>query len=402
MHLDGESPIEWDAFAGSAAAVILRCRPLHPQDGARGPLSSRADAAKLAPVDPPTSRHPTSLSSWGLAIAKALEARGCDPAALFERAGLDFSILDDPEARLPVRNPSRLWPLAVQATGDPCFGLEVARHTLPTTFHALGFSLAASATLREAFERIVRYYRLVSDAIAVRFEPCSDGYRASVSADRRAALAPESIDAVLALGVRLCRSLTSREFSPVRVEMRRPAPPDTSAFFRCFRAPIAFAAENDAIVLDRDACERRLQGANPVLARANDLIAAHAIERWYGSRLSDRVRLTLIDRLPQGAPSQVELARALGMSPRAMQRSLALENTTYARVVDGTRCELAMGYLSDRRYSIADITYLLGFSGPASFTRAFRRWTGRTPSECRETIGAPARPRGSSLRRPSC
>jgi len=120
-----------------------------------------------------------------------------------------------------------------------------------------------------------------------------------------------------------------------------------------------------------------------MLARANDLIAAETIERWYGSLLSDRVRLTLIDRLPNGAPSQAELARAFGTSPRAMQRSLALENTTYVRVVDGTRRELAMGYLGDRRYSITDITYLLGFSGVASFTRAFRRWKARSPSEYR-------------------
>jgi AraC-like DNA-binding protein len=344
----------------------------------------RGGAAKLAPVsDPASPRHPTSLSSWGLAIAKALEARGCNPAAVFANAGLDFSILEDPEARLPVRSPSRLWPLAVQATGDPCFGLEVARHTLPTTFHALGFSLAASATLQEAFERIVRYYRLVSDAIAIHFEPCADGYRASVSSDRRAGLAPESIDAVLALGVRLCRSLTSREFSPVRVEMRRRAPPDPSAFFRCFRAPITFAAEHDAIVLDKSVCEQRLQGANPALARANDLIAADAIERWYGSRLSDRVRLMLIDRLPNGIPSQVDFARTLGTSARAMQRSLALENTTYVRVVDDTRRELATDYLGDRRYSMTDITYLLGFSGAASFSRAFRRWTGQSPSAFR-------------------
>src|SRR5215469_5842705 len=146
-----------------------------PAPHAAPPATAYEDAGPTAPlssglVTSANSWHPTSLSSWGLAIAKALEARGCDPAAVFASAGLDFSVLDDPEARLPVRSPSRLWPLAVRATGDPCFGLEVARHTLPTTFHALGFSLAASATLHEAFERIVRYYRLISDAITVRFE----------------------------------------------------------------------------------------------------------------------------------------------------------------------------------------------------------------------------------------
>ncbi|MGH7271518.1 MAG: AraC family transcriptional regulator ligand-binding domain-containing protein, partial [Polyangiaceae bacterium] len=297
----------------------------------------------------PPARGPTSLSSWGLAIAKALEARGCDAAAIFARAGLDFSALEDPEARRPVRTPSRLGPLAVEATGDPCFGIEVARHTSPTTFHALGYSLAASGSLREAFERVARYYRLVSDAAAITFEACGETYRVSVSTSGAAQPAHEAVDAVFALAVRVCRSLTDRTFSPISVEMRRPAPPDATPFFRCFRAPITFEAERDAITLDKAKCEERLKGANPELARANDLIAAQAIDRWDRSRLTDRVRVLLINRLPTGAPSQAEVARSLGTSTRALQRRLTAESVTYAQMVDDTRRELAVAYLREGR-----------------------------------------------------
>jgi AraC-like DNA-binding protein len=346
-----------------------------------GMLAPEPEIARTAPE----SCHPTTLSSWLLAIARALETQGCDAAAVFANAGLDISILDDPEKRVPVRNPSRLWPLAVQATGDPCFGLEVARHTLPTTFHSLGFSLAASATLREAFERIVRDHRLVTDAIAVRLEPVHNCYRLSVTPDPRAALAPEAIDAVLALVVRLCRSLASPQLSPDRVEMRRQAPKDPSPFFKYFRAPIAFGARNDAVFFDKEICEHPLRGANAVLARANDVITARAIERFYGSLLSDRVRVVLIDRFSDGTPSLIEVARAMGMSPRGLQRGLAREMTTYARVVDETRRQLAASYLGDRRYAMNEITFLLGFSGAAAFSRAFRRWTGQTPSDYRRS-----------------
>ena len=173
--------------------------------------------------------------------------------------------------------------------------------------------------------------------------------------------------------------------------MRRPAPPDPAPFDRCFRAPITFGAERDAITLDRAACDRRLKGANPELARANDLIAAEAIQRWDQSRVADRVRVLLINRLPTGAPSPTETARALGTSTRALQRRLALEGTSYARLVDDTRRELAAAYLREARYSITDIAYLLGFSGTASFTRAFRRWTGEAPSGYRDAQLARAR-----------
>ncbi len=314
-------------------------------------------------------------------MAKALEARGLDAAPLFARAGLDFAALDDPEARFPVRTTALLWRLAVEATGDPCFGLEVARHTSPTTFHALGFSLAASSSVHEAFERVVRYYRLVSDAASIRFEEHGAVYRVSARSSPLAHPAIEAIDALFAVAIRLCRSLTDRGFAPLAVELRRPAPPDPTPFYRCFRSPVTFDASEDAMTLPKARCDERIQGANPELARANDRIAAEALARWESSHLADRVRVVLLDGLPNGAQSQAEVARQLGLSTRALQRRLAAESTSYGALVDGTRRELALAYLREARHSMTDIGYLLGFSGAASFTRAFRRWTGKTPSE---------------------
>jgi AraC-like DNA-binding protein len=326
-------------------------------------------------------RDPTSLSSWGLAIAKALEGRGITAPPLFARAGLDFAKVDDPDARYPVSATALLWKLAVEATGDPAFGLEVARNTTMMTFHALGFSLAASGSVREAFDRMVRYYRLVSDSATIRFEEKGSAYRVEIVTEPSTHPGLEAIDAVVAVAVRLCRSLTDRGFNPLAVELRRSAPGDPTPFQRYFKAPVAFDAGADALTLPKERCEERIPGANPEIARANDLVAAHALARWDRSQLADRVRILLTDRLPTGAPSQNEVARALGMSPRALQRRLTIEETTYAAVLDDTRRELALAYLREGRYSMTDIGYLLGFSGAASFTRAFRRWTGKTPSD---------------------
>ena len=260
---------------------------------------STAPSFALEPT-PPT-RDPTSLTSWGLAIARALESRGVSAPALFAQAGLDFGALNDPEARYPVRGETRLWELAVAATADPCFGVEVARHTSPTTFHALGLSLTASGSLREAFDRIVRYYRLVSNGATIRFEDRGETCRVSVTGEDH--VAPEALDAVLAVAVRLCRSLTDRRFSPLLVEFRCPSPRDPSPFNRCFRAPITFDAPINALTVERRVCDRRIPGANPELARVNDLVAAQAIERWDRSRIVDCIRVVLTNRLPSGAPS---------------------------------------------------------------------------------------------------
>lgn len=117
----------------------------------------------------------TSLSSWAKAIKKALDGAGCNGQALLQEAGLELPALDDPDARYPVRKTARLWQLAVEATGDANFGLKVASQVNQTTFHALGPTLTVSATLGEAFDRIVRYFRLVSDAAELDFRKQGGG-----------------------------------------------------------------------------------------------------------------------------------------------------------------------------------------------------------------------------------
>src|SRR5260370_36570290 len=98
----------------------------------------------------------TALGTWVRASCRALEAAGCDMAALLAEAGLDLRYLDGPNARAPLTHTERLWKLAVAATGDPAFGIKVASHIKQRTFHALSYGLSASSTLIDAFERAQR------------------------------------------------------------------------------------------------------------------------------------------------------------------------------------------------------------------------------------------------------
>ena len=112
-----------------------------------------------------TPDSPSTIGSWSAAILRALAARGIDEQRLARDAGIDPASLQAPDARVPRAALTRLWHLAVEATGDPCFGLSVPRFTMQTSFHALGYAVLASATLKEAFERIVRYRRLIGDVV---------------------------------------------------------------------------------------------------------------------------------------------------------------------------------------------------------------------------------------------
>lgn len=329
----------------------------------------------------------TTLTSWTRALKKALDKAGCDSSALLREAGMDIRALDDPDARYPLAQTRKLWRLAVQATGDSALGLKVASEVSQTTFHALGYTLLASGTLKEAFERIVRYYRLATDVAAPRLLQQGGEYHFVMGLPERGELpADEAVDAFASLFVRSCRALAGSDFSPLRIEFRRAEPADRDSFERILRAPLVFKAPENKLVFERDSFERKLEGANPELARHNDAIVLRYLARFDRDNIVARVQAALIERLPQGEPAQEDIARALHLSLRSLQRKLAEEYTTYKDQLDGTRRELALSYLRDPQYRLSDITYLLGFADTSSFSRACRRWTGLPPSRYRATL----------------
>ncbi len=323
----------------------------------------------------------TVLTSWSRAVRRALDRNGCDSAALFAAAGLDITALDDPIARYPLANTTKLWRLATAATGNPCFGLAVAREITPTTFHALGYSLTASATLQEAFERIVRYFQLVTDAVELGFCRSDASYRFEIRPRPGPELpADEAVDAFVALFIRFCRAMLGQNFSPLRVRLARPKP-STDCFDILCRSPLEFGCTNTELWFPAEAFERRLEGANPELARLNDEVALHHIARFDRSNLSARLRSALAEQLPLGEPSATKLAGQLNLSLRSLQRRLANEGTCYDELLTATRRELALSHLADRHHTVGEIAYLLGFSDTSSFTRAFKRWTGQSPGQ---------------------
>lgn len=327
----------------------------------------------------------TALTSWAKAIRKALDAAGVDSARLFAEAGLDIAALNDPNARYPVEGTTKLWKLAVTATGEEALGLTVARHVGPTTFHALGYSLTASETLLAAFERLTRYFRIVTDAAEPVLAREGERYRLSFHVPAGAsAPTDEAFDAFTFLMVRLCRGLYRRDYSPLWVSLRRPVPRGLSAFERALRAPIEFGAAENVLWFDRETFERKLEGANPELARQNDEVVVRYLAHFDRQNLRARVQAALIELLPLGEPAAAKVAETLHMSERNLQRKLADEGTSYKALLNDMRRDLALSYLRNPSYSLTEITYLLGFSDSRSFNRAFRRWTGQAPSAYRE------------------
>ena len=326
----------------------------------------------------------TTIASWALIVWRALESYGIDPRPVFQRAGLDPDLLSDPRARYPVLRLRAAWIDAVRLSGDPCFGLTAANHWHPTSWHALGIAWLASRTLKDGFERIARYGRMISTAAECALTRCGDSYRFSVDA-RASDLspAPETLDAAFAVLVRMIRMSWGQEFKPLGIALARPAPECTDPLNDYFGCDVRFAVPRSHIVMSVEDAERPLFTANADVLAATDSAIAAYLANMTDSDVVSRARALIAKELSSGGVSDDFIAAALHMSVRTFQRRLSEEGTTYKKLLQDVRRELAFRYVADETLSITEISYLLGFSEPSSFARVFKRWTGRAPSEAR-------------------
>ena len=332
----------------------------------------------------------TALSSWILLIARAIDSYGIDSVELFARAGLDHSRLHDPGARFSYAAVTRLWGLAAEVTRDPCLGLMVAKLWHPTTLHALGYSWFASNNLAEAYERLQRYARFINTAAngVLQIEKSADSYCLILDPSRmKLAPATVAIDAGLAMILNLSRAAYGEQFRPIRVSLQHDAPGDAKylkQYNDLFAAPVAFAQAENALWLDPAMVTEPLATANPELARVNDRVVTDYLAKLDRNDVTMRVKSKLIERLPSGQVSEEGIASSINVSQRSLQRRLREQGMSFTQLLENTRRELSMQYVRNPQHSLNEVAFLLGFAEPSNFSRAFKRWYGKPPSQFRQ------------------
>ena len=139
--------------------------------------------------------------------------------------------------------------------------------------------------------------------------------------------------------------------------------------------------------IDLETASQRLPTANPELAQKNDQICLEYISRFDRVDVQSQVYYRLLEDLSNGEPSMEAMAEKLNVSVRSLQRKLREQGSSYKQLVDDVRKDLAMQYIEQRHMPIGEISYLLGFSHVSNFSRAFKRWSGRSPGDWREQLG---------------
>ncbi len=325
-------------------------------------------------------KFPHLIATWAVAVAQALDEIGLDSKGIFAEAGIDLVAARDPNMRFPAAKMTQVYDLAEKFSNDPAFGLSVARFIHPTSLHALGYSLFASRTLETFCRRIVRYFRLVTTNAINQFEETETDFRLiMMPATDRTSFVPQ--DTWLATIMRFGRHIYRPDFSPVRVGLRRPEPKrNKKVFIDFFQAPIEFGCDTNMLVFDKQEMQAQLPAANAELARQNDQVVLSLLARMDRDDIIAQVRASVVDLLPSGECSKENIASRLNMSERTLQGRLSTKNTSYRDLLNETRKELAEQYISQGLRSFSEVAYLLGFSDISSFSRAFRNWTGLSPS----------------------
>ena len=324
-----------------------------------------------------------------LAIAR-LKSAGVPVAPLLRRVGLTPELIADPEERLSVRSQIALLDEAAIALQDDCLGFTLARDFDLRALGLLYYVMASSQTLGDALKRVARYSQTTNEALVVRYR---EGNRLIISlsysgvprhSDRH------QIEFCMFAVLRICRVLTGQNLVPQHFWISHHRSGANSEMARFVGTAMEFGADTDEFALNTNARELPLIHADPYL---NELLlkyceAALADRRGDTSQLRTRVENAISSLLPHGRVLVEDVARSLGMSKRTLARKLSDEGLNFTEILQQLRRDLAVRYLDDRKLHISKIAWLLGFHEVSAFTHAFKRWTGKTPSQMRTTAAA--------------
>ncbi len=300
--------------------------------------------------------------------------------ALLRAAGVTAGSLDDPDARVPIASLHAAWTAFLET--NPTIDIETPTYA-PSDYGIVGFVVMNSVTLSEALDHLVRYIGLWTDdpdfqreGSTVRFT-----YRNAFADTPGRRCATEAAPIEMIHGARL---LVQSRVVPAEVRFAHPAPDYVTSLEAFFGCPVRFGADDHALVLKTEDLALPLARADAQLGAFLRGIAEGALsKRGADETPLDGVRKILAEELQRGVPSIDVVATRLATSERTLRRRLEREGKTFRGVLDDTRAELARSYVSNAQMPLAEVAFMLGFSEPSAFHRAFKRWTGMTPAAFR-------------------
>lgn len=338
--------------------------------------------------------EPTVAAGVVRGLMELAMSKGARIAMLAERAQIEPAELEDQDNRIPLAKYVALMRAAKELCNDPALALHFGETIDMAEMSIVGLISLAAETGAAAFAQINRYSRLIAEvdlATGDRFVLTrSSGKLWLVDTRKNPNAFPEITESGFARIVCWSRRFGESQVAKA-VHVTHAEPVYRAEYDRIFQMPVVFESDKNALLMTDDAWLTRKNPASSHSARyVFGVLSARAealLESLESTKsLTGRVESLLLPILHTGDASIETIADKLGLSRQTLFRKLKAEGVTFQRVLDDLRHKMALHYLSGKKVSVNQTAYLVGFSDPAAFSRAFKRWTGFTPRSRRDRV----------------
>jgi AraC-like DNA-binding protein len=315
-----------------------------------------------------------------------VRASGGDIAKLIARFELPATAETDPDVVLPLSTLHGFLEAAEEAASDPFLGLRMAVNFPRGIYGVVEFIARSSSTVAEGLRRIVEYASLMTNRVSVTFEERDGtGIIEHKIPGEPLCTGRHSNEFFICALVLQARELSGAPCTPRRLWFAHPEPEDVSELVWQLGTPeISFGVGACGVELDASVLALPIRSADAALLSVLDRQAKSTLELLPSvSPFLDQVRRSIREQIERGVPTLESVARSLGVSARTLQRRLGEESCSFRDAVESVREELARKYLADSAMGLGEIAFRLGYAEVSAFLRAFKRWTGVTPSQYR-------------------
>lgn len=329
--------------------------------------------------------EPTVSAGYAGNLMQFAVSRGADPALLAERSGIMPEHLQDPDGRVPLGRYIALMKAAKTLCAEPALALHLGAVQDFKDISVVGLICYAAPTMGEALMELNRYGRLAAEVDlpneGQRFQVVQDGGGLWLVDTRRD---PDSFPEMTEATWSRFISETARHFPGASfakaVHFTHPEPDYGDAYAPVLKAPVTFGSDRNAILIDASWLAIELHQPNRYVFGVLSEHADRLLQSLQNaSTVRGRVEGLLIPMLHRGDMGMAQAAGLLGLSRQTLYRRLKAEGVSFEALVDDLRHRMALHYLDGQKTSVNETAYLVGFSDPSAFSRAFKRWTGRSP-----------------------
>lgn len=320
-------------------------------------------------------------------VVQILKELGKDPSGIIKNTHISLEHLCSADTRISYQQAVTLFRNALEISEDPALGLTIGSRQRTNDWGLLGYALGTCKNGLEAMELGSRYIKATTSLVRASLQPVNGGHALQfIPLHPLGELLPFVIEKALSSVVTFSTSIGKTPAYPIDVKLTYAPPDHADKYHRFFKCPIHFNSDQNSLTLRDQDLLQPFPSYNPTTSQLAKKLCEQELktqQQMCEADLAHQIYYRLL-QTPGKFPTKQEIADDLKVSNRTIGRSLQALGTTFQAILDGARKTLAIEYLKNSDLTLEDIAHLVGFSDAGNFYRAFKKWTGETPSSYRK------------------